>query len=207
MALLPLFMLGLFGATSGARAQTLAAGSFEVPDFGPNYEANPTTMTDAVFTGNAGVAGNGSLYSFVAADGDQVGYIQSTGAVSSIALTARNLVPGTSYRVRFSIAKRYSFVANQLTLAFNGTSLGSFTTTSESFMQFVSNAFTPTASTGQLTVTGATVPNTSTGIDMISIVPASGIETIAYQYDARGRLVGVVRTGTVNNNVSTDYTY
>ena len=36
---------------------------------------------------------------------------------------------------------------------------------------------------------------------------ASATETINYQYDARGRLVRVVRTGTVNNNVSTNYTY
>jgi hypothetical protein len=35
---------------------------------------------------------------------------------------------------------------------------------------------------------------------------ASASETINYQYDARGRLVRVVRTGTVNNNVSTNYT-
>jgi hypothetical protein len=31
-------------------------------------------------------------------------------------------------------------------------------------------------------------------------------ETITYTYDARGRLTKVVRTGTVNNNVSATYT-
>jgi len=36
---------------------------------------------------------------------------------------------------------------------------------------------------------------------------ASAAETIAYTYDAKGRLVKVVRTGTVNNNVTTDYEY
>jgi len=30
-------------------------------------------------------------------------------------------------------------------------------------------------------------------------------ETISYTYDAKGRLVKVVRTGTVNNNVTVDY--
>jgi YD repeat-containing protein len=34
---------------------------------------------------------------------------------------------------------------------------------------------------------------------------ADAAETITYTYDARGRLVKVVRTGTVNNNVTTDY--
>lgn len=32
-------------------------------------------------------------------------------------------------------------------------------------------------------------------------------ETITYQYDAKGRLVKVVRTGTVNNGVTTEYTH
>ena len=32
-------------------------------------------------------------------------------------------------------------------------------------------------------------------------------ETITYTYDARGRLVKVVRTGSVNNNVSANYSY
>lgn len=36
---------------------------------------------------------------------------------------------------------------------------------------------------------------------------ASATETITYSYDAKGRLVKVVRTGTVNNNVTYDYTH
>ena len=32
-------------------------------------------------------------------------------------------------------------------------------------------------------------------------------ETIGYSYDSRGRLVRVVRSGTVNNNVSANYSY
>ena len=32
-------------------------------------------------------------------------------------------------------------------------------------------------------------------------------ETIQYRYDARGRLLKVERTGTVNNNANTSYTY
>lgn len=32
-------------------------------------------------------------------------------------------------------------------------------------------------------------------------------ETVTYTYDAKGRLVKVVRTGTVNNNVQTEYTH
>ena len=42
-----------------------------------------------------------------------------------------------------------------------------------------------------------------------ALVPALAIaaETIAYRYDARGRLVRVERTGTINNNVATNYTF
>ncbi|MEQ1549248.1 MAG: hypothetical protein ABL918_11480 [Chakrabartia sp.] len=36
---------------------------------------------------------------------------------------------------------------------------------------------------------------------------AYAAETITYTYDAKGRLVKVVRTGTVNNNVQVQYTH
>lgn len=38
-------------------------------------------------------------------------------------------------------------------------------------------------------------------------VAAYASETISYTYDARGRLVQVNHSGTVNNNVVTNYTY
>ena len=37
--------------------------------------------------------------------------------------------------------------------------------------------------------------------------PALAVETITYSYDARGRLIQVARTGTVNNNVTTTHQY
>ena len=37
------------------------------------------------------------------------------------------------------------------------------------------------------------------------VSPASATETITYTYDARGRLIKVVHSGTVNNNVQTEY--
>ncbi|HEX8064045.1 MAG TPA: hypothetical protein VF535_12630 [Allosphingosinicella sp.] len=43
----------------------------------------------------------------------------------------------------------------------------------------------------------------------IIAIPALAIaaETIVYRYDARGRVVRVERSGTVNNNVVTAYTF
>lgn len=37
--------------------------------------------------------------------------------------------------------------------------------------------------------------------------PAIAAETITYSYDARGRLIQVARTGTVNNGVTTTHSY
>jgi hypothetical protein len=37
--------------------------------------------------------------------------------------------------------------------------------------------------------------------------PALAAESQKYRYDATGRLVKVERTGTVNNNVNTEYTH
>jgi YD repeat-containing protein len=41
---------------------------------------------------------------------------------------------------------------------------------------------------------------------LLTAAPAGASETISYGYDARGRLVQVARTGTVNNGVTTSYT-
>jgi len=41
----------------------------------------------------------------------------------------------------------------------------------------------------------------------LSPTQSGAAETVTYTYDAKGRLVKVVRTGTVNNNVETVYTY
>ncbi|MFN3818961.1 hypothetical protein [Blastomonas sp.] len=41
----------------------------------------------------------------------------------------------------------------------------------------------------------------------IPLGAARATETITYTYDARGRVIKVERTGTVNNNVNADYTH
>lgn len=46
----------------------------------------------------------------------------------------------------------------------------------------------------------------ATGVAMGAAAVATATETVNYSYDTRGRLVKVVRTGTVNNNVNTTYT-
>ena len=44
-------------------------------------------------------------------------------------------------------------------------------------------------------------------IALLSGTAAQSAETITYKYDAKGRLIEVKRTGTVNNNVTTNYTH
>lgn len=43
------------------------------------------------------------------------------------------------------------------------------------------------------------------GLLLLSATPALSTETVTYTYDAKGRLTKVVRTGTVNNNVTVEY--
>jgi hypothetical protein len=43
-------------------------------------------------------------------------------------------------------------------------------------------------------------------LGLVAVAPAAyAAETITYVYDARGRVVQVIRTGTVNNGVTTSY--
>jgi YD repeat-containing protein len=44
-------------------------------------------------------------------------------------------------------------------------------------------------------------------IAVVTAAAATASETINYTYDARGQLVQVKHSGTVNNNVSANYTY
>jgi hypothetical protein len=47
-------------------------------------------------------------------------------------------------------------------------------------------------------------------ISIFIIIPATATrasETVSYSYDAKGRLIRVVHTGTINNNVQTTYSH
>ena len=47
----------------------------------------------------------------------------------------------------------------------------------------------------------------SVGLAVAAATAALSTETITYNYDAKGRVVKVERTGTVNNGVATNYTF
>ena len=46
-----------------------------------------------------------------------------------------------------------------------------------------------------------------TAIVLLHSASIQAAETITYKYDAKGRLIEVKRTGTVNNNVTTTYSH
>ena len=46
----------------------------------------------------------------------------------------------------------------------------------------------------------------STALALLTATPASATEAQKHRYDAKGRLLKVERTGTVNNGVTTEYT-
>lgn len=45
------------------------------------------------------------------------------------------------------------------------------------------------------------------GAALVAASAAMAAETIVYTYDAKGRVVKVERSGTVNNNVTSNYSY
>lgn len=54
---------------------------------------------------------------------------------------------------------------------------------------------------------GRTIGLIVAGSLMVGATAASASETVTYTYDAKGRLIKVVHTGTVNNGVTTEYTH
>ena len=51
------------------------------------------------------------------------------------------------------------------------------------------------------------IPFISALLALILGSAAGAAETVTYTYDAKGRLIKVVHTGTVNNTVTTNYTH
>jgi len=153
-----------------AGVPTVTGGSFETPDMSTGYAYRPSGSPVA-YSGNSGVAGNGSVWGFASApDGDQVAFLQSAGAASTIALPVTGLSPATRYTVRFRIAVRPGHGANPVTVAFGGIALGTFTPGSAAFSAVTSAAFTASAGSGTLTFTGSgSAADLGTGIDLVTV--------------------------------------
>lgn len=155
-------------------ALTLPDPSFELPEAGTGYFYSPT-ISGMTFNSHAGVTGNNSAFGFAAApDGDQVAFLQSTSsATGAMSLTVSGLVTGASYRVRFRIARRPNYSVNDVTVAADGTSIGSIAPPSNAFTSYESGTFTAAGPTALISFTGTTaLGDRASALDLISIVPS-----------------------------------
>jgi YD repeat-containing protein len=155
-------------------ALTLPDPSFELPEVGTGYVYSPT-VSGMTFNSHAGVTGNSSAFGFVAApDGDQVAFLQSTDtATGAMSLTVSGLVTGASYRVRFRIARRPNNGLNGVTVAADGTTIGSIVPPSNAFTSYETGSFTAAGPTALISFTGTTaLGDRASALDLISIVPS-----------------------------------
>src|SRR5262249_47341947 len=121
---------------------------FESPSQGTGWTAYVYDPTGSAwsFSGNAGLAGNGSAFTAgnpPAPQGTQVAFVQTTGSVSQ----AVNFTAG-SYTLSFSAAQRGNWTAagNQtLQVLVDGTVVATVTPTGTSYATYSTAAFTVTA--------------------------------------------------------------
>ena len=129
-------------------ANSVQVGGFETPSVGvgPSAFRIDPTGTAWTYTGDAGVAGNGSAYTAgnpSAPEGTQVGVIQKTGKMSQ---TLSNLGAGT-YTVSFAAAQRGNYNASSQTIEvlLDGTTvLGVFTPAGTNYSILTTGPFTVT---------------------------------------------------------------
>lgn len=128
--------------------------SFETPEVGSRVVYNPG-VSGMTFASTSGIAGNGSYLFFPSApDGDQVAFIHDRGgSPASIMQSLAGLTAGTTYTVRFLLARGWEQPA-PITVSFNGQALGTFTPTSSSVFQEFVVSFVPTTSSGTLAFSG-----------------------------------------------------
>ncbi len=152
--------------------QPLDAG-FESPFAGPSAYQYNATGSAWTFSGDAGVAGNGSGFTANnpnAPQGNQVAFIQITGSASqSVTLAA-----GT-YSVSLDAAQRGGGSSNQtVELLVDGAPVSSVTPTSSSYALYTTTTFTVTAGSHTIEILGLDPhggDNTAL-IDQVSIVAA-----------------------------------
>jgi fibronectin type 3 domain-containing protein len=156
-------------AASGGGSTAFANASFEAPATG-NYVYNPSGAT-WTFTGNGGIQKNGSAFSGTAAvapDGVQTAFLQSNGTAGAMSQSV-NFASAGSYTISFKAARRYSTI-QPVQVKVDGSVVGTYTPSSNSFETIATASFTVTAGnhTVSFTATDATADKT-TFLDMMSI--------------------------------------
>lgn len=153
----------------GGGAAAFANASFETPSTG-SFVYNPTGAT-WTFTGNGGIQKNGSAFSGTAAvapDGVQTAFLQSNGTAGAM-LQSVNFGSAGSYTITFKAARRYNTI-QPLQVKVDGTVVGTYTPSSNTFETITTAAFSVTAGNHAIsfTATDATADKT-TFLDMLVI--------------------------------------
>ena len=170
------FVLGLLLAA----APMSAMAAITVPVGNASFEAQQTSSFQYnpiggswLFTGGAGVAHNGSAFSFMTpADGSQVAFLQGyNGGSGSISQSITGLTMGASYAVSFYAAMRPGTPVDPITVTF-GTISQLFTPTTTTFTVFTTAAsFVANGNSATLTFAGASSPgDIDSGLDLVSVI-------------------------------------
>lgn len=155
-ALAVAWLLSVFAPGAFAQSTSLLANSsFETPALGPSGYSYETSGASWVFTGNAGVTGNSSTYSYGspnAPDGTQAGFLQGTGTASQ----TLSLEAG-SYSLTLQAVQRVAYQngTQVLRISVDGTPIGTFQPPSGAYGSSPTYAFTVTAGSHTLQFTGA----------------------------------------------------
>jgi hypothetical protein len=167
-------------ATVSITSATLALSDagFESPAVGTgqlSYVYDPTG-TAWSYSGDAGVAGNGSAFTWDnpnAPDGTQVAFLQSTGSFSQ---QVAGWAAGT-YELTFDAAQRGYYQASRqnFQVLVDGIVVGTFIPSNTSYKQFTTAPFTVSAGTHTITFQGLDTAggDNSVFIDAVQVVVAS----------------------------------
>lgn len=150
-------------------AAVITNGGFETPALSPGtYSYDPTGAT-WLFTGNSGIASNGSGFGFTSDGSNQVAFLQTGTASNLFSETITSVSVGDV--ISFSDALRTSGqLGDTYVVSYNGTTLGTFTPTSTSWTSHSVTIGAGAPATGVLAFTGLNTAGVDldTGIDNIT---------------------------------------
>lgn len=153
----------------------IPGGGFEAPDLGTGFAAYAYAPTGgpAAFSGNSGLAGNASAWGFATApEGDQVAFIANGPTPASLSLPVSGLTPGASYKISFRFTARPGYLGIPVTLAFDGSAIGTFAPQNYDFVATTSAPFTASAASGTLSFTGiASADAMASALDLVTVTP------------------------------------
>jgi hypothetical protein len=166
-------------AAGSAHAVTVVNYSFEVPSMGGSYQYDPSGA-GWTFSGYSVIANYQSGFYFsTPPDGTQVGVLQSaSNNGSSIDQVLSGLASGDSYTVSFYLADRANpngtrYLANPVTVSFDGTNIGTYTPTSIDFQLFTATFTAASASGDLMFLAAANGGDLDTGLDLVTVSAAA----------------------------------